>query len=71
MTIAINFICSKDNDEEHVMLLKSYKIEIMVNHKADEVVEELFYSFLSRYPVGLETSMKVSDFVFDCVHLLH
>ena len=36
--------------------------------KADEVIEELFQSFLSRYQIGLETSMKSSDFIFNCVH---
>ena len=42
----------------------------MINGKADEVTEELFQSPLSKYQVGLETSMKTSDFIFDCVHLL-
>ena len=60
----------KDNHEEHVMHSKSDKIEIMINDKADEVIEELFQSFLSRYQIGLETSMQVSDFIFDCIHLL-
>ena len=36
-----------------------------------EVIEELFQSLVSRYQIGLETSMKGSDFVFDCVHLLY
>ena len=53
------------------MLLKSDNIEIFVNHKADEVIEELFHSPLSRHQIGLVTSMKGRDFVFDCVHLLH
>ena len=43
----------------------------MINDKADEVVEELFQSFFSRYQIGLEMWMKGSDFVFDCVHLLY
>ena len=50
---------------------KSDNIEIMINDKANEVVEELFQLLLHRYPIGLETSMKGSQFVFDCVHLLH
>ena len=71
MTIAIIFISSKDNDKERVMLLKSDNIEIFVNHKADEVIEELFHSPFSRHQIGLVTSMKGRDFVFDCVHLLY
>ena len=50
---------------------KSNDIEIMINNKADGVIEELFHSFLSKYQIGLETSMKGSDFFFDCVHLLY
>ena len=42
----------------------------MINDKADEVIEELFESLLSRYQIGLEKSMKRSDFIFNCVHLL-
>ena len=46
-------------------------IEIMINDKADGVIEELFQSLLSRYQTGLETSVKSSEFVFDCVYLLY
>ena len=47
LTITINFISSKDdNDEEHVMHSKSDKIEIMTNNEAHEVTEELFKSLL-------------------------
>ena len=43
----------------------------MINDRADEVIEELFQSILSRYQIGLEKSMKDSEFVFDCIHLLY
>ena len=49
---------------------KSDNMEIIINDKADEIIE-LFQSLLSRYQIGLETSMKGSDFVFDCVNLLY
>ena len=42
LTIAINFISSKDNDEEHVMYLKNDNKKIKINDKADEVIEKLF-----------------------------
>ena len=45
-------------------------IEIMINAKANKVVEELFQSLLSGYQIGMETSMKGSNFAFDCVNLL-
>ena len=71
LKIAINFISSKDNDEERVMHSKSGNIEIMINSKRDEVIEELSESLLSRYQIGSETSIKGSEFVFDFVHLLY
>ena len=61
---------SKDNDEGRAMHSKSDDIEIMINDKADEVVENLFQS-LYRYQIGSETSMKGSDFIFNCFHLLY
>ena len=62
---------SKDYNEERVMHSKSDKVEIMINNKADRVIEELSQSFFSRYQIELNTSMKGSDFVFDCVHLFY
>ena len=50
---------------------RSDNIEIMMNDKADEVMEELFQSLLSRYQIGLEAPMKSSEFVFDCVQSLY
>ena len=38
--MANNFISSTDNDEEHVIHLKSDDIEIMINDEVDEVIEE-------------------------------
>ena len=37
---------------------KSDNIEIIISHKANEVIEELFQSLLSRYQILLETSVK-------------
>ena len=44
--IAIDFISSKENDTESVMHTKDDNIEIMITDKADEVIEELFQSFI-------------------------
>ena len=49
---------------------KSNNIEIMINDKADEIIENLSESLLNRYQIGLETSMGGSDFSFDCVYLM-
>ena len=71
LTIELNFISSKDNDEEHAMHSKSDNIEIMINIKVDKIIKHLFQSLLSRYQIVLDTSMKGSEFVFNCVQLLH
>ena len=49
LTIANNFISSIDNDKEHAMHSKSDDIEIMLNDKADEIIEELFNSLKNKY----------------------
>ena len=46
LTIAINFISSKDNGEERVMHSKSDYIEIMINDKANEIIKDIFDSLI-------------------------
>ena len=36
---------------------KSNNIEIMINDKADEVIEKIFESILNKYQIRLETSL--------------
>ena len=71
LTIATNFMSSKDTDEERLMHLKSGNIEIMINYKAEEAFEELFQSLLSKYLIGLETTVEDNSFILDDVHLLY
>ena len=47
---------------------KTDNIEIIINHKANEVTAELFKSLIKKYQIGLEKSLKGSDFTLDCVH---
>ena len=42
-----------DKGEENVMHSKDYSIEIINNDKVDEVIEERFRLFLSRYQIEL------------------
>ena len=68
LTIAINFISSKnDNYEERKMHLKKH--EIVMNDEADENIGELFESFRKRYYNKFEESIKGNDSVFDYLHL--
>ena len=36
-----------------------------------KLLRNTFNHFFSRYQTGLKTSMRGSDFIFDCVHLLY
>ena len=69
--MAINFISSKDSDETRTMHAKSNNVEIMMGSETNEIIEELFKSFLQRYQEGLEESMRGSKFIFDSVDALY
>ena len=66
--MAINFISPKDSDETRTMNAKSNNVEITMGN---EIIEELFKSFLQKYQEGLEESMKRSEFIFDSVDALY
>ena len=86
LTIAINFISSKDSYKERerhserdnaeiIINDKADEVientEIIINDKADEVLENIFDSLNKKYQIILEKSMRGSDFIFDCVHVLY
>ena len=71
LTIAINFISSKDADEEQVMHSKSDNIESITYDNANDFVDEPFETLFPRYQTGLEKLMRGSDFIFDSAQLLH
>ena len=57
LTTAIKFISSKNAEEERAVHSKRDNIEFTTYHNANGVVDELFQSLLSRYHIGIETSM--------------
>ena len=71
LAIAINFILSKDVEQEHVMHSTSDNVKFTPYNDANEVVKELFEPLRSKYQSNLETSMKGSDFVFNSVQLMY
>ena len=50
---------------------KSGNIAFMIYDNVDGVIAEIFESLLSRYPIGLETSIRGSDIICDYVRLLY
>ena len=55
--MTINFVSSKDSDEIRTMHSKSDNIYIMMGDTTNEIIKELFESFLPRYQEGLKESM--------------
>ena len=48
LTMASNFISSKDSDDTRTMHAKRNNIEIMIGSETDEIIEDLFESFLQK-----------------------
>ena len=45
----INFISSLDTDEFRIMSTKSNNVEIMMGTETDDIINELFKSFLEKH----------------------
>ena len=71
LTMAINFISSKDSDEIRTMHTKSNNAEIMIGSETNEIIEDIFEIFLQKYQEELEESMRGSEFVYDSVDVLY
>ena len=71
LTMAINFISSKDSDETRTMHTKSNNVEIMIGSDTNENIKDFSESFLQRYQKGLEESMRIREFVYDSVDVLY
>ena len=71
LIMKINFISSLDTDEICTMHTKSDNIEIMNGIETNDIINELFKSFIERYQETLETILKGSTFVFESVDLLY
>ena len=72
LTAEINFTSLKsDSDETHIMHTKNDNTEIMIGSDTNEVIKELFKSFLQIYQEGLQEKMRGSEIEFDGIHLLY
>ena len=67
LTMAINFISSKDSDETKTMHTKSNNVENTMGSETDEIIKDLFESLLQKYQEGLEESMRGSEFAYSKV----
>ena len=71
LTIVINFISLKDNEEEYVMHSSSDNRKFTSYSEINYVIEKLFKSLRSKYKDGLEKSIKGKDFIFGSVQLTY
>ena len=62
-----NFVSSKYSNENCLIIYKRNNREIMTGVDKNKTIRQLFDSLLHRYQLGLEQSMKGSNFVFDYV----
>ena len=68
----ISFISLKPgSDETRIMHTRSDNIEITIGDDNDDIIEELFKSFIQKYEENLQNKMRGSDFEFDGVNFLY
>ena len=60
-----------DTGETRTMDSKSNNLELLMGSETDDIIKELFKSFLQGYQEGLEKKMRGSEFVFESVNLLY
>ena len=53
------------------MHTRSDNIEVMIGDDNDDIIEELFKSFIQKYEESLQNKMRGSDFEFDGVNFLY
>ena len=58
LTMSINFISSKDSDENCNMHTKKDNIEIIMGSETNNIIEELCESLMQKCQEGLEESMR-------------
>ena len=70
LNMHVNFNSSKDAGETRTMYVWSDNEEIRLGNDTDDIIKELFQSFLNNYQQEEIVLRKGSDFVFESVDLL-
>ena len=66
----VNFISSTDSRETRTTYVQSDNEEIRLGNEKDDIIKELFKSFLNNYQKEETILRKGSDFIFESVDLL-
>ena len=70
ITMHVNFISSKDTGEIRTIFARSDNEEIRLGNETDDIIKEVFNSFLNNYQKEEISLRKGSYFVFESVDLL-
>ena len=70
ITMKIIFISFNDNDKQQIMYTKSDNVNIMRGYATNDIINELFHTFKTKYQAGLETRIVGSNFSFDHIDYL-
>ena len=70
ITMHVNFISSKDTGETRIIYVQSDNEEIRLGNETDDIIKEVFNSFLNNYQKEEISLRKGSYFVFESVDLL-
>ena len=70
LVMRVIFVSFIDKNETQVIHTKGDNIKIMNSTDTNDAIIELIKSFPKRYQEGLETKMKGSSYIFECVDLL-
>ena len=66
----VNFISSKYTRETRTIYLRSNNEEVRLDNETDDIIKELFNSFLNNYQEEEIILSKGSDFIFESVDFL-
>ena len=66
----VNFISSKDSGEIPTIYLWSDSKNIMRSNETDNIIKELFQSFLDNYRKEEQIMKSGSDFIFERIELI-
>ena len=66
----VNFSYSKDTGETRTIYVWSDNAKIMVGNETDNIIRELFESFLDNYQKEEQIMRGGSDFIFESVELI-
>ena len=70
INIHVNFVSSNDTGEIRTIFMWSDNEEIRLGNETDDIIKELFNSFLNNYQEEEIILRKGSDFIFESVDFL-